>query len=161
MKYYEIDAQLAALYAQIEENEGELSLEQFEALKTLEMERENKIEQFVFIHNQKKNEIEFLKHKKKELDSVIKKREDSLERFKEFLKGFLGGEKWSNGVDRVYYSPSVSVNVTDIDLIPNKYIRKVVKEETNPDKKLIKQAIENGEEIEGAELINKTNIIIQ
>lgn len=157
MKYYEIDAQLAALYTQIEENEGELSLEQFEALKTLEMEREDKIEQFVWLFKQKKASLEHLKERKKQLETTIKARENALERFKEFIKGFAKGEKWSNGTDKIYYRNTPSVKVEEGIELPSEYTRIKIE----PDLTALKEAIQEGTKIKGVEIITNNSITIQ
>ena len=60
---------------------------------------------------------------------------------------------------KISYRKSESVEITNQDLIPSKYIRKKVEEK--PDKVAIKEDIKNGKNISGAELITNYNIQIK
>lgn len=60
---------------------------------------------------------------------------------------------------RISARSSVSVEITDEDLIPEDMLR--VKTTTAPDKALIKQAIKEGQEIPGAQLKTNTNWTIK
>lgn len=60
---------------------------------------------------------------------------------------------------KISYRKSDSVEVFDFDNLPEKYIK--TKIEKNPDKVAIKDAIKNGEEINGAKLVTNYNIQIK
>ena len=60
---------------------------------------------------------------------------------------------------KISYRKSDSVEITNFDLIPSKYIKKKVEE--NPDKVAIKEAIKNGKEISGAKLVTNYNVQIK
>ena len=61
---------------------------------------------------------------------------------------------------KISYRKSDSVEITNFDLIPSKYIRKKVEE--NPDKAAIKEAIlEKGEDVSGAKIVTNYNIQIK
>ena len=60
---------------------------------------------------------------------------------------------------KISYRKSDSVEVTDIDKLPEEYIK--TKIEKNPDKVAIKNAIKSGEEINGAKIVTNYNIQIK
>lgn len=60
---------------------------------------------------------------------------------------------------KISYRKSDSVEITNLELLPSKYIKKKVEE--NPDKVAIKEAIKNGKEINGARLITNYNVQIK
>ena len=60
---------------------------------------------------------------------------------------------------KISYRKSDSVEITNFDLIPSKYIKKKVEE--NPDKVAIKEAIKNGKDISGAKLVTNYNVQIK
>ena len=60
---------------------------------------------------------------------------------------------------KISYRKSDSVEVTDIDKLPEEYIK--TKIEKNPDKVAIKNAIKNGENINGAKIVTNYNIQIK
>lgn len=60
---------------------------------------------------------------------------------------------------KISYRKSDSVEITNFNLIPSKYIKKKVEE--NPDKVAIKEAIKNGKEISGAKLVTNYNVQIR
>ena len=60
---------------------------------------------------------------------------------------------------KISYRKSDSVEVTDIDKLPEEYIK--TKIEKNPDKVAIKNAIKGGKEIKGATIVTNYNIQIK
>lgn len=60
---------------------------------------------------------------------------------------------------KISYRKSDSVEITNFDLIPSKYIKKKIEE--SPDKVAIKDAIKNGKEISGAKLVTNYNVQIK
>ena len=60
---------------------------------------------------------------------------------------------------KISYRKSDSVEVTDFDKLPEKYIK--TKIEKNPDKVAIKNAIKGGETIEGAKVVTNYNLQVK
>ena len=60
---------------------------------------------------------------------------------------------------KISYRKSDSVEITNFDLIPSKFIKKKIEE--NPDKVAIKEAIKNGKEVSGAKVVTNYNIQIK
>ena len=60
---------------------------------------------------------------------------------------------------KISYRKSDSVEITNFDLLPSKYIKKKVEE--SPDKVAIKDAIKNGKDVSGAKITTNYNIQIK
>lgn len=90
--------------------------------------------------------------------------ENAAERLKDRVAEFMvsvGKEKVKTPLFTVYPKTTVSVNVIDENKLPIDLRRQVVKVEYKPDKKLIKELIESGESVSGAELIHTTRLQIR
>ena len=60
---------------------------------------------------------------------------------------------------KISYRKSASVEVTDLETLPEEYIK--TKIEKNPDKVAIKNAIKDGKEVKGAKIVTNYNIQIK
>ena len=78
------------------------------------------------------------------------------EKLKHLLDFLLSGEKLKTEKFTFSYRTSQTVNITDIDAIPAKYLTH--KEEFVPNKKLIKEALAEFEDVAGAEIIVKKSL---
>lgn len=89
------------------------------------------------------------------MDNVIKHRINNIE------EDFDGCNKWK--IDdpkvRLSYRRSQKVNVTNMDILPKKYINKKI--EIKPDLTAIGEAIKSGKTVKGAELVNNLNLQIK
>ena len=158
MKYYEINIELLKIFNEIEENEGEISEEIEAKLAQLEEQKEEKIQQFIWLFHQKKTELEGIKQRKSALDAMQKTKQKQIEFVERVLEQLTQNSNWTNGVEKISYRKSKSV-VVDEDVLPIEYF--VVKETKSPDKKLLKERIESGEVIEGAKIEEKLNIQVK
>lgn len=153
MKLYEIDNQIMNC---IDEETGEIiDIEKFESLQ---MEREQKIENIALWYKNLCADVAAYKAEKEsfaEKERVAKNKAESLKRF---LDSVLSGNPFKTTKVAVSYRKSISVEIDDISKIDNKYLRF---REPEADKTLIKEALKNGEIIEGAQLIEKQNIQIK
>lgn len=87
-------------------------------------------------------------------------KDNEIRRFENYISRCLGeGNKWSNGLFKISWRSSESVQVTDPSLIPVNYLRENLSYE--PDKVLIKKDLEIGAEIPGVELVKKQSIQIK
>lgn len=73
----------------------------------------------------------------------------------------LGIEKIQGLYANISFTTSRRCIVTEINAIPEKYLKKEVKIEVNPDLNAIKKAIKSGEEIDGAHIETVKNIQIK
>jgi hypothetical protein len=106
-----------------------------------------------------KQMIEWLKNEKKQIDYAGKKYERAIDRLKSVAGHIMEKENVSRleGMKGHMFSQrkSQAVHIEDPSKLPGRYTIVEVK----PDKAAIKQALKDGEEIEGASLV--TNISVQ
>lgn len=79
------------------------------------------------------------------------------ERLKNYLAGVLDGRKWQDEDVKISFRKSVSVDV--FGEVPEEY--RVTEVISRPDKIKLKEALSEGEVIEGARLIEKNNISVK
>ena len=113
MTLYEIDAGIAEC---IDEKTGEIV--DYEKLDGLQMEREKKIENIVWLIENTENQIEGLKRQ----EEMFKARRKASEKKQESLKGYLThalkGEKFETVKAKVSFIRSEAVTVENEELIP-------------------------------------------
>lgn len=152
MKLYEIDE---AILSCIDEETGEVIDE--ERLTELALEREKKIENVALWYKNIKADIEAYKQEKAYFDQKQKQAEKKAESLKSYLSVALNGQSFNATRVKIGFRNSLSVEITDIDKIGKDFINY----DPKPDKKAIKQALQEGELIDGAVLVEKLNIQIK
>lgn len=152
MTLYEIDK---AIVQCIDEETGEVDTEMLDALT---MAKESKIENIALWIKDLKAEVEALKAEKMAFEKRQKAANNRLESLKNYLTYYLDGQKFKTTKCSVFYKNSKSVNIINETEIPPEYITSV---EIHTDKNAIKQAIDNGKEVPGAEVVEKTSIQIK
>lgn len=153
MTLYEINEQIAAC---VDAETGEII--DLDRLITLNMERDEKLENVVLWVKDLTAEAEAIKAEKQKLAERQKTAENKAERLKTWLTEQLDGQKFSTAKCAVTFRKSKSVNVTDMKKIPLQYLHYT---EPTADKKAIKAAIDRGEDIEGAEIVESVSTIIK
>ena len=116
---------------------------------------------YYYIQNTK-SEIEMIKEEIKRLQAYKKTKENALERFKNYVTTCLqviGKSKIDFGIGSFGLRKSSSVNILDESKIPKKFIRKTIKLE--PDKTAIKEAINNGLMVKGAEIQENQSLTVK
>lgn len=163
MKLYELSKEIACLehLTECEPTASDETLaEAQEYLNNLKLERSEKIESCVALI---KN-WEALEDAIKAEEAALKARRESLERRAIWLKHYIGfclqpGERFESARCKVSWRKSESVEITNEVNVPDEYTEWVVTKKIN--KALIKDAIKNGLEVPGAELIRKNNLVIK
>lgn len=145
----------AAIMDCVDEETGEIL--DFEKIQSLEMTREHKIEQLACLYKNTLAYAEKVKEEKQKLAEWQAKAEKQAEDIKNFLSGYLNGQKFKTPRVAISFRKSDKVNVLDLESVPSQYIR--VKKE--PDKKAIKEAIKSGEKVKGVELLEGKSISIK
>ena len=153
MTLYEINEQIAAC---IDAETGEVI--DLDRLTELHMEREQKLENVALWIKELNAEAAAIKAEKDKLTERQKTAENKAERLKIWLSEQLNGQKFSTARCAVTFRKSKSVNVTDIWKLPEDYLRY---SDPTPDKKALKVALESGETIEGAEIVENVSTIIK
>ena len=168
MNLYEIDLAIqqaleAALETTIDPETGEI-LEQgnFEELEQLTAERDEKIENIAAYIKNLAAEADAIKAEEKALAERRKAKESKAERLKEYLANSMliaGQTKFESAKCALSFRRSTSVNILDIDAIPEEYRK--IKTEISADKTAIGKLLKAGEQIAGAELVEKQSLQIK
>ena len=164
MNTYEIQQEFYAIQSIIENEEfdevtGEL-IDNSEVIKELLAEitesRDSKADNIAYLIKSAndaelslKAEIDRLNARK----SMFIRQQESLKQLLDFL---LSGDKLKTDRFTFSYRSSQSVNIIDADLIPAEYL--TVKETFTPNKKLIKEALSDFNEVPGAEIVVKKSL---
>lgn len=127
-------------------------------LDKLQMDRDVKIENIACWIKNLTADAEALKAEKQVFAERQKAAENKAESLKKYLANYLAGQKFSTSRVAISFRKTSSVNVTDMTLIPDEYLRFV---DPTPDKTAIKNAIKAGENIAGVEIVVKQSISIK
>lgn len=147
MTLYEIDAEIMKC---VDEDTGEV----------IDMERNTKIANVARWCKDLKAESEALKVEYKNLKARAEACDNKLESLKRWIGIALNGEAFKDSTVSISYRRSESVEFTDsfdINKLPDEYT-KITKE---PRKTEIKEALNNGAEIDGCYIETKKNVIIK
>lgn len=157
MTLYEIDkaieeAILEAIDTETGEIIGDLSI-----LDGLEIAREKKIENIGLYIKNLNCEAESIEEEERALYDRRKTKKNKAERLKRYLSDALKGSKFETPRLVVSFRKSTSVQVEDVDKLPEEYRTVTIA----PDKTAIKTALRAGVEIAGAQLIENQNLQIK
>ena len=150
MTLYEIDAEIEAC---IDGETGEVL--DYEKLDGLQIERDEKIENIVFLIENTENDIAGLKEQEEMFKARRKAAEKKLESLKGYLSYALGGQKFETVKAKVSFRKSEAVTVEKEELIPSEYWETVEVERINLI--AIKNALKAGKEVKGARIEERLN----
>lgn len=157
MTLFEIDKAIQDFEFEVDEETGEILNPN--ALEELEMAREQKIENVGLYIKNLEAEATAVENQEK----IFADRKKRIRKKIEGLKGFLGyaldGQKFKTDRVEMSFRKSESVLVKDEYLIPDEYCDFTVMRK--PNKKNIKDALKNGKELMGVELVEKQNVQIK
>lgn len=162
MKIYEIAQEELDLLNEIEELDGELTPELEERLKINEANMAKKMEDYCKAIRYYEMTVANAKSEKERLDKLIKRSERSQQWLKDAILNVMnatGKPKVSAGTFTVGTRKSTAVNIIDESTIPARYVNEVVT--VKIDKTAIKDAIKNGEEVPGAQLVERKSLTIK
>lgn len=154
MKLFEINEELENL---IDHETGEvLDIEAFENLK---MARTEKLQNIALLFKNMKSDIAQLKEQEKEFADRRKRAEKTAEWCKETLARELNGEKLDDEKKRfkISWRKSEKVEITNEDIVPAEFIKQTI----SFDKLAMKDAMKNGNVINGAQLVETQSIQIK
>ena len=129
------------------------------AFDQLQMERDEKIENIALYIKNLRSESESLKAEAKVFTERQKRAENKADSLTKYLDSVLNGKKFKSVRAEVSYRKSTALNVDETKLSA-KWMREVPATHV-VDKVEITKAIKAGENIEGAELIERNNISIK
>lgn len=153
MKLYEIDE---AILSCIDTETGEIL--DADKLNALQIEREEKLENVALWIKNLKSDAEALKAEKQAFADRQKAAENKAESLKKWLTEALAGEKFKTTRVAVSFRKTKSVQVEDIWKLDDSFVKYA---EPTPDKAAIKKAIEAGQEVAGATLVENVSCSVK
>ena len=160
MRLYEIDTNLRSLWDKIDEQEGELTEEDIQALNELEIALNDKLEGYGVIIRELNAEIEECNSEIKRITEIAKHKKNASERLKKTLQEYMLNnklDKFESLKVKISFLKSQSLEIEEGAELPDDLMR--IKKE--PDKTAIKEYIVNGGELKGVFLLDKKNIQIK
>lgn len=121
---------------------------------------EQKFESYCKLIRSLDRESDALRAERDDLYAKLKARENAAQRLKDRLAMFMqasGQAKLPAGVFSISTQQSQSVDVLDVDALPEQYRRVKVE----PDKTAIKEALKSGAQVPGAQLVESTHVRIR
>ena len=156
-KLYELIRELEDFELQIDEETGEiLNIEELEAL---ELEKDTKVENICLYIKNLLSDAAAYKAEKESFAQKEKAATKKAEGLKRYLQNMLAGENFKSSKVTVSYRKSKAIEVFDVKYVPAEYL--TITQEVKPDKKAIKEAIENGLEVAGCSLVERQNMSIK
>lgn len=125
----------------------------------LQLERNEKLENVALWYKNLLSEAAAYKAEKDVFAEKQKRAEAKADSLKKYLDSALNGSKFETVKVNVSYRKSTSVEVVDQTLIPEQYLRTVTT--VAPDKTEIAKALKVGEQIDGVQLKESSNIQIK
>ena len=158
MKLYEIDN---AILECIDLETGEII--DTEQLDKLQMERDTKLENVACWIKDLKAEAEALKNEKQALAERQRVAENKAESLKKWLAYALQGEKFKTPKCAISFRKSEAVEVTDEGLnnLMKEHDELLTYKAPEPNKTAIKQALKDGLNVEGVQLVQNISTIIK
>ena len=154
---YQLALEIENFELEIDEETGEVT--NLDELDALEMERDTKIENIALWIKDLNADAAAIKAEAQALTKRQKTAEKKAESLKRYLVDALAGQKFSTPKVALSYRHSKAVDITDETIIPGDYL--TLKTEVTANKKKIKEAIEAGEIVPGAYLVDRTSLQIK
>lgn len=162
MNIYQIQNEYLILVNQIIENGGEVTPQQELNLQITRDQLQDKGTNYAFVIKKLDAECDIIDAEIKRLTELKKVRQNACERLKANISHAMQifeVDKIESPLIKLSFRKSQSVNVADVNSLPVEY--KTIKVTEQADKVKIKQALLNGEVIEGCEIVNSNNLQIK
>lgn len=157
MTLYEINEKIRVfLENNIDTETGEIL--NLDTLGDLELERSVKLENYALAVKNIRADIEAIKAEEDTLKARRERLSNTKNRLEAVLKQELDGEKFTTARVQITHRKTNSVEVLDITALPEKFLRYKPAE---ADKTAIKAAINAGETVDGARLVNGLSMTIK
>ena len=155
---FNIDAELYEVYNEIENNGGEMTPELEATLEITEAERLTKGEGYVYVIKQLRSQSDMIKSEIKRLQEIEKRYQNSADKLADtLLQSVVAHGQIKTALVTISSRKSKAVSITDESLLGAEYLR--IK--TEPNKTLIKEAIESGQEVQGALIVENYSLNIR
>lgn len=158
MTLYEINSEIMSC---IDMETGEVI--DTEKLNELQLERDAKIENVALWIKELKAEAEAIKQEKLALADRQRVAENKAESLKNWIAYALNGEKFKTAKCSVSFRTTESVEVTEegLESLMNGHDELLTYKAPEPNKKAIKQALKDGLNVAGVQLVQNTSTIIK
>ena len=155
---FNIDAELYEVYNEIENNGGEMTPELEATLEITEAERLTKGEGYVYVIKQLRSQSDMIKSEIKRLQELAKRYESSADKLADtLLQSVVAHGQIKTALVTISSRKSKAVSITDESLLQAEYLR--IK--TEPNKTAIKEALESGQEVQGALIVENYSLNIR
>lgn len=154
---FEITGEYLELLDKLEESGGELTPELEEMLEINDEEFEDKINSYGVVIRKLRADIEVAKAEISRINDIKKSKEGAIKRMIDVVDGAMKIrelDKFETPTARISYRRSKRVDIIDLDSIPEQYKNVSY----SADKALIKEEIEGGGDVPGAEVNEYFNI---
>ena len=160
MKLYEINEQIQNILNDfVDEETGEIKENVIADIDKLQEEKQSKALNIAKYIKNLTAESEAIYKEETSLKSRRNKLDKQIERLSEYLVLNISGEKIKDAQIEISWRKSQFIEITNADILPKIFTaEKIV---SIPDKKAIKNAIEAGAIINGAELKERLNLVIK
>jgi len=162
MNIYQIQHEYLLLVNQIIENGGEVTPQQELNLQITKNQLQDKGTNYAFVIKKLDAECDIIDAEIKRLSQLKKVRQNLSERLKANITHAMHTfevDKIESPLIKLSFRKSQSVEVDDVNSLPTEY--KTIKVTEQADKMKIKQALQNGEQIQGCIIITNTNLQIK
>lgn len=162
MNIYQIQNEFQLIIAEVINNEGEITPEIETALTINKEQLQSKAVDYSYVIKQLDSDCEQIDAELKRLQQLKKVRTNLAERLKNTISDAMNlyeVEKIETPLIKLSFRNSESVEITNESQLDACFI--VTKTVTSPDKKAIKDAIKNGELVEGATISYNKNLQIR
>jgi len=162
MNIYQIQNEYLLLINQIIDNGGEVTPQQELNLQITREQLQDKGTNYAFVIKKLDAECDIIDAEIKRLSELKKVRQNACERLKANISNAMQifeVDKIESPLIKLSFRKSQSVNVADVNSLPSEF--KTIKVTEQADKVKIKQALLNGEVIEGCEIVNSNNLQIK
>ena len=162
LSLYTIEQNYLTLVENLIENGGELTPELETELAITKQDLQTKGVCYGFVCKQLESEVDLIDIEIKRLTALKKARNNSIDRLKNSLTQALNMfeiEELKTPLLKINFRKSESIEVTDIDLLDAYFVKTTITKAA--DKIAIKEAIKQGENVQGAVLVTNQNLQIK
>jgi hypothetical protein len=162
MNIYQIQNEYQLIINEVINNEGEITPEQITALEINKADLETKGINYAYVIKQLDADCDAIDLEVKRLSALKKVRSNTSERLKNtisYAMQLFEVEEIKTPLIKLNFRNSESVEITNEEVLADKFL--VSKTTVIPDKKAIKDAIKNGEVVEGAVISYNKNLQIK
>jgi hypothetical protein len=160
MRLFEINQQIRDILEQVED--GELTDEQFSQLNDLNVAAEIKCDALACLIKENKATATMIEAEEKRLKERKTAHLNKAERLGAYLSDqmlFSGRNSYESARCKVSFRQSMAVQIDDEQALPQEYFR--IKTESEPDKTMIKDALQEGREVPGARIVTRQNLQVR